>query len=102
MFRIVHDTTGGILVSSPYPEDLEIPNIGEKLSQYLQGSEDISADYRISIARLLEDITASYQGGWYSAISISGGGSPEATRMEIVRKYDIEERKSLVERITGV
>jgi len=102
MFRIVHDTTGGILVSSPYPEDLEVPRLGEKLNEYLQGSKDISADYRISVARLLEDITASYQGGWYSAISISGGGSPEATRMEIMRKYDIAERKSLIEKISGV
>lgn len=102
MFRIVHDTTGGILVASPYPEDMEIPDIGEKLNTYLQGREDIPTDYRISVAKLLEDITASYQGGWYSAISISGGGSPEATRMEIMRKYDIEERKSLIEKISGV
>lgn len=102
MFRIVHDTTGGILVASPYLEDLELPNVGEKLTEYLQGREDIPADYRISVAKLLEDITASYQGGWYSAISISGGGSPEATRMEIMRKYDIEERKSLIEKISGV
>jgi 4-hydroxybutyryl-CoA dehydratase / vinylacetyl-CoA-Delta-isomerase len=102
MYRIVHDTSGGILVSSPYPEDMETPDIGERLNRYLQGREDIPADYRISIARLLEDITASYQGGWYSVISISGGGSPEATRLEIMRKYDIEERKSLVEKITGV
>jgi len=102
MFRIVHDTSGGILVSSPYPEDMETPDIGERLNRYLQGREDIPTDYRISVARLLEDITASYQGGWYSVISISGGGSPEATRLEIMRKYDIEERKSLIEKISGV
>lgn len=102
MYRIAQDTSGGILVASPYPEDMESPDIGERLNRYLQGREDIPADYRISIARLLEDIVASYQGGWYSVISISGGGSPEATRLEIMRKYDIDERKSLVEKITGV
>ena len=102
MFRIVHDTSGGIIVASPYPEDMELPSVKERLDRYLQGREDIPADYRISVARLLEDITASYQGGWYSAISISGGGSPEATRLEIMRKYDIDERKSLIEKISGV
>ena len=102
MFRIVHDTSGGIIVASPYPEDMELPSVKERLDRYLQGREDIPADYRISVARLLEDITASYQGGWYSAISISGGGSPEATRLEIMRKYDIAERKSLIEKISGV
>ncbi|MEQ9619008.1 MAG: 4-hydroxyphenylacetate 3-hydroxylase N-terminal domain-containing protein [Deltaproteobacteria bacterium] len=101
MFRIVHDTSGGILVASPYPEDMESPDVGERLNRYLRGREDIPADYRISVARLLEDITASYQGGWYSVISISGGGSPEATKLEIMRKYDIEERKSLAEKISG-
>ncbi len=101
MFRIVHDTAGGILVASPYPEDMESPAAGERLARYLQGREDIPSDYRLSVARLLEDITASYQGGWYSVISISGGGSPEATRLEIMRKYDIDERKSLAEKISG-
>ena len=80
---------------------MESPAAGERLARYLQGREDIPSDYRVSVARLLEDITASYQGGWYSVISISGGGSPEATRLEVMRRYDIDERKSLVEKITG-
>ena len=99
MFKIAHETTGGLLVASPYPEDMENPDIRERLTEYLQGREDIPTDYRLKIARLLEDITASYQGGWYSTISIVGGGPPEAQKMEIVRKYDIDERKSLVDRI---
>ncbi|HEY7535031.1 MAG TPA: 4-hydroxyphenylacetate 3-hydroxylase N-terminal domain-containing protein [Thermodesulfobacteriota bacterium] len=102
MFKISHEVSGGILVTSPYPEDMEVPDVKERLSRYLKGRDDISADHRLKIARLLEDITASYQGGWYSMISIHGGGSPEAGRIEIMRKYDLEERKSLVERITGI
>ena len=99
MFKIAHEITGGLLVTSPYPEDMENPDLKDKLTDYLQGREDIPTDHRLKIARLLEDITASYQGGWYSTISIVGGGPPEAQRMEIVRKYDIEERKSLVQMI---
>jgi len=99
MFKIAHEITGGLLVTSPYPEDMENPDLKDKLTDYLQGREDIPTDHRLKIARLLEDITASYQGGWYSTISIVGGGPPEAQKMEIVRKYDIEERKSLVQMI---
>jgi 4-hydroxybutyryl-CoA dehydratase/vinylacetyl-CoA-Delta-isomerase len=102
MFKITHEISGGILVTSPYPEDMEIPNVKDRLSKYLQGREDIPTDHRLKIARLLEDITASYQGGWYSIISIHGGGSPEAGRLEIMRKYDLEERKSLIEKMTGI
>ncbi|MGH7802613.1 MAG: 4-hydroxyphenylacetate 3-hydroxylase family protein [Thermodesulfobacteriota bacterium] len=102
MFKISHEISGGILVTSPYPEDMEVPDVKERLSRYLKGREDVPADHRLKIARLLEDITASYQGGWYSMISIHGGGSPEAGRIEIMRKYDLDERRSLVERITGI
>jgi len=102
MFRASHEISGGILVSSPYPEDMERPDLKTKLTDYMMGKDRIPADYRLKVARLLEDITASYQGGWYSVISIVGGGPPEAEKIEIMRKYDLEERMSHVEKITGI
>ena len=44
-------------------------------------------DRRIQTARFIEDLTASYQGGWYSVISLHGGGSPAAMKQEIWRNY---------------
>ncbi len=102
MYKVAHEVSGGILVASPSPEDMEIPEVGNKLSTYLKASDYIPSDKRLKMARLLEDITASYQGGWYSIIGIHGGGSPEAQRIEMMRKYDFEERKSLVAKITGL
>ena len=102
MFKASHEIAGGILVTSPYPEDMEVPDIKTRLTEYLKGKEDVPADYRLKVARLLEDITASYQGGWYSVISIVGGGPPEAEKIEIMRKYDLEERMAHVEKITGI
>jgi 4-hydroxybutyryl-CoA dehydratase/vinylacetyl-CoA-Delta-isomerase len=37
--------------------------------------------------------------GWYSVISLHGGGSPEAMKQEIYRYYPLEERAALVERL---
>ena len=51
------------------------------------------------MARFLEDLTASYQAGWYSLISLHGGGSPEAMKMEIYRNYPIGNKVDLVERL---
>ncbi len=102
MFKASHEIAGGILVTSPYPEDMEVPDIKTRLTEYLKGKEGVPADYRLKVARLLEDITASYQGGWYSVISIVGGGPPEAEKIEIMRKYDLEERMAHVEKITGI
>ena len=54
---------------------------------------------RLEVARFMEDLTASNQGGWYSVISLHGGGSPEAMKREIWRNYPVEERSALVERL---
>ena len=44
-------------------------------------------------------MTASNQGGWYSLISLHGGGSPEAMKREIWRNYPVAEKTELVERL---
>ena len=51
------------------------------------------------VSRFIEDLTASSTGGWYSVISLHGGGSPQAMKREIYRRYPIEERRALVERL---
>jgi 4-hydroxybutyryl-CoA dehydratase/vinylacetyl-CoA-Delta-isomerase len=56
-------------------------------------------DQRAQVARFLGDISASSTGGWYSVISLHGGGSPQAMKREIFRHYPIEERRALVERL---
>lgn len=38
-------------------------------------------------------------GGWYSVISLHGGGSPEAMKMEIWRNYPVGNKVDLVERL---
>jgi 4-hydroxybutyryl-CoA dehydratase/vinylacetyl-CoA-Delta-isomerase len=47
----------------------------------------------------MEDLTASYQGGWYSLISLHGGGSPAAMKQEIWRNYPVGNKVELVERL---
>jgi 4-hydroxybutyryl-CoA dehydratase/vinylacetyl-CoA-Delta-isomerase len=56
-------------------------------------------DKRIQVARFIEDLTASYQGGWYSVISLHGGGSPAAMKQEIWRHYPVGDKVALVERL---
>ena len=60
---------------------------------------DVPHEKRMAVARLMEDLTASDEAGWYSVISLHGGGSPEAMKREIYRYYPVEERVALVERL---
>jgi 4-hydroxybutyryl-CoA dehydratase / vinylacetyl-CoA-Delta-isomerase len=63
----------------------------------LAGRSDIPAEQRLEISRFIEDLTVSHQGGWYSVISLHGGGSPEAMKREIWRNYPVMEKVALVE-----
>jgi 4-hydroxybutyryl-CoA dehydratase/vinylacetyl-CoA-Delta-isomerase len=53
----------------------------------------------MEVARLMEDLTASHQAGWYSVISLHGGGSPQAMKREIWRNYPVADRRAVVERL---
>ena len=81
----------------PGPDEDHNPATQARLSAVLAGRQDIPARRRLEVARLLEDLTASDSAGWYSIISLHGGGSPEAMKREIWRQYPLEDKVALVE-----
>jgi len=99
MHRIAHYVSGGLIVTLPGPDEDHNPETGAKLSEVLRANPDVPYEQRIETARFIEDLTAGYQGGWYSVISLHGGGSPEAMKQEIYRNYPIGSKVELVERI---
>ena len=99
MQRLAHHLSGGLVVSLPGPEEDHNPVTAGRLSELLAGRSDVPYAKRIEVARLIEDLTASYQGGWYSVISLHGGGSPEAMALEIWRRYPLGDKVDLVERL---
>ena len=99
MHRIAHHVSGGLIVTLPGPDEDHNPATAGRLSEVLSARSDIPYEKRIEVARLVEDLTASYQAGWYSVISLHGGGSPEAMKMEIFRRYPLGNKVDLVERL---
>lgn len=99
MHRLAHAVSGGLIVALPGPDEDHNPETRASLLAVLGGRPDIPAEHRLEVARLIEDLTASNQGGWYSVISLHGGGSPEAMRREIWRNYPVADRVELVERL---
>jgi 4-hydroxybutyryl-CoA dehydratase/vinylacetyl-CoA-Delta-isomerase len=99
MHRIAHYVSGGLIVTLPGPDEDHNPETGAKLSEVLRANPDVPYAQRIETARFIEDLTAGYQGGWYSVISMHGGGSPAAMKQEIYRNYPIGSKVELVERI---
>ncbi len=99
MHRHAHEVSGGLIVALPGPDEDHNPQTAGNLAAVLAARDDIPYESRIEVARFIQDLTASDTGGWYSLISLHGGGSPEAMKREIYRRYPIEERKALVERL---
>lgn len=99
MHRLAHEVSGGLIVTLPGPDEDHNPATAAKLSEVLQASPNVPYDKRIQAARFIEDLTASYQGGWYSVISLHGGGSPAAMKQEIWRNYPVGNKVELVERL---
>jgi len=99
MHRIAHYVSGGLIVTLPGPDEDHNPETAANLADVLRANPDVPYDKRIQAARFIEDLTASYQGGWYSVISLHGGGSPAAMKQEIWRNYAVGSKVELVERL---
>ena len=99
MHRLAHEVSGGLIVTLPNPEEDHNPQTSADLAAVLGARADIPYAHRANVARFIEDLTASDAAGWMSTISLHGGGSPQAMRSEIHRRYPIGERKALVARL---
>jgi 4-hydroxybutyryl-CoA dehydratase/vinylacetyl-CoA-Delta-isomerase len=99
MHRLAHQVSGGLIVALPNPEEDHNPETRADLAAVLAGRPDLPYERRAQVARFIEDLTASDAAGWMSVISLHGGGSPEAMKREIYRRYPIPARRQLVERL---
>lgn len=99
MHRLAHEVSGGLVVALPGPDEDHNPATAATLAEVLRANPAVPYDKRIEVARFIEDLTASYQGGWYSVISLHGGGSPAAMKQEIWRNYPLGNKVDLVERL---
>ena len=99
MHRLAHEVSGGLIVALPGPDEDHNPVTAATLAEVLRANPAVPYDKRIEVARFVEDLTASSQGGWYSVISLHGGGSPGAMKQEIWRRYPLGNKVELVERL---
>ena len=97
MHRLAHYVSGGLLVALPAPDEDHNPAVGAQIDRIFAGRAGLPDGHRVELARVLEDLTVSSQGGWTSLISLHGGGSPEAMKREIWRNYPVGEKTQLIE-----
>lgn len=99
--RLSQDIAGGLMVTAPSQKDLEDPDAGPYIRKYLAGADSCSAEERIRILRLIENLTMGTAAVGYLTESMHGAGSPQAQRIVIARQGQLEKKKALAKEITA-
>jgi len=82
--------------------DFNEGEMSDDLKKYLKGKEDINAEDRVKILRLIENMTLGRNAVAYLTESLHGAGSPQAQRVQIRRSVDLEEKKDFAKKLSGV
>ena len=94
------DIAGGLIATMPSPEDYAHKEIGPKLAKYLAGRAGMSVEERMSLFRLIRELTGS-MGGVMGTAMIHAEGSIAASLIALAREYDYGSSKALVSLILG-
>lgn len=97
--RLSQDIAGGLLVTMPSIGDKDNPEIGEYVKKYISTDEPGKPELRMSVLRLIENLTLGTGAVSYLAESIHGAGSPQAQKIMISRLCDLEALKSYALRL---
>ena len=100
--RIAQDLAGGLVGSMPSGIDFNEGTMSEDLKKYLKGKKDINSEDRAKILRLIENMTLGRNAVAYLTESLHGAGSPQAQRVQIRRKVNIEEKKDFAKKLSGI
>jgi 4-hydroxybutyryl-CoA dehydratase/vinylacetyl-CoA-Delta-isomerase len=91
------DIAGGIIATLPSEEDLR-GELGDRIAKYLAGAVD--GKERIKILKIAKELAGSSSLTGYSlALMIHAEGSIEASRISLLREYNIAEAEELVKKI---
>jgi len=100
--RLAQDIAGGLMVTQPSEKDLKSAEVGHWLEKYLQAGPDGSAIDRMHVLRLIENLTLGAAAVGYLTESMHGAGSPQAQRIMISRRVNMEEKVRAAKRLCGV
>jgi len=100
--RLAQDIAGGLMVTMPSDADLRSPETGKWINKYLRGRSEIPTENRMRILRLIENITLGTAAVGYLTESMHGAGSPQAQRIMISRRMNMQEKERAAKKLTGI
>ena len=102
MGRLAQDLAGGLVATAPSGQDMDHEKLGPLLRKFLKGRDDVSAENRLRVLRLIENMTLGRNAVGYLTESLHGAGSPQAQRIQIARQAKLGEKMALAKRLAGI
>jgi len=96
--KYVQDIAGGIVATAPSSKDYLNPEIHDLLEKYLGGKEGIPTEHRLRMAKLIRDLTSSYE----DVLTIHAEGSLEAQKLSIAALADFDRYKAAAKRAARI
>ncbi len=100
--RLAQDIAGGLMVTMPGEQDFQSPQTRKWLQKYYQTNPNIPTESRMRILRLIENLTLGTAAVGYLTESMHGAGSPQAQRVMIARRANMDEKKKAAQKLCGI
>ncbi|MBC8246779.1 MAG: 4-hydroxyphenylacetate 3-hydroxylase family protein [Deltaproteobacteria bacterium] len=100
--RLAQDIAGGLMVTMPCEQDFQSPQTKKWLQKYYQTNPNIPTESRMRILRLIENLTLGTAAVGYLTESMHGAGSPQAQRVMIARRVNMDEKKKAAQKLCGI
>ena len=101
-YDILASTAGGLPATLPPEEDFINEDTKEYMEKYIMRNPDVSAEDQHKLFRFISDYSCSSMGGVYQYAGVHGGGSPVMEKIGIRSFYDIESKKTIVKKLSGI
>jgi 4-hydroxybutyryl-CoA dehydratase/vinylacetyl-CoA-Delta-isomerase len=96
--KYIQDIAGGIAVTCPSGKDFMNPETRDLLDKYLGAREGVPTEHRMRMAKLIRDLTSSYE----DVLTIHAEGSLEAQKLSIFILADFERYKAAARRAARI
>jgi 4-hydroxybutyryl-CoA dehydratase/vinylacetyl-CoA-Delta-isomerase len=91
-----------LMVTLPSEKDLQSPETAKWLTKYFKAHHDIPTEHRMHILRLIENLTLGTAATNYLTESMHGAGSPQAQRIMISRRINMQEKQRAAKKLCGI
>jgi 4-hydroxybutyryl-CoA dehydratase/vinylacetyl-CoA-Delta-isomerase len=90
--QLLHDISGGIIVTMPSEDDYKNPTIRKWMDEYLRGHESFTTEERLRVLYLAQELAGTKFTGNFLGWAINASGSPITGKILTRKHYDLEKR----------